>query len=76
MQMCIRDRDKGVQETMKDGIIAGYPLTGIRVAVYDGSYHSVDSNEMAFRAAARIGLRKDVYKRQAYASERAPGAVR
>ena len=37
---------------------AGYPLTGIRVAVYDGSYHSVDSNEMAFRAAARIGLRK------------------
>ena len=50
--------DKGVQETMKDGIIAGYPLTGIRVAVYDGSYHSVDSNEMAFRAAARIGLRK------------------
>lgn len=42
--------DKGVQETMKDGIIAGYPLTGIRVAVYDGSYHSVDSNEMAFRA--------------------------
>ncbi len=40
---------------MKDGIIAGYPLTGIRVAVYDGSYHSVDSNEMAFRAAARIG---------------------
>ena len=49
--------DKGVQETMKDGIIAGYPLTGIRVAVYDGSYHSVDSNEMAFRAAARIGLR-------------------
>lgn len=45
--------DKGVQETMKDGIIAGYPLTGIRVAVYDGSYHSVDSNEMAFRAAAR-----------------------
>ncbi len=50
--------DKGVQETMKDGIIAGYPLTGIRAVVYDGSYHSVDSNEMAFRAAARIALRK------------------
>ena len=50
--------DKGVQETMKDGVIAGYPLTGIRVACYDGSYHPVDSNEMAFRAAARIGLKK------------------
>ena len=50
--------DKGVQETMKDGIIAGYPLTGIRAVVYDGSYHSVDSNEMAFRAAARLALRK------------------
>ena len=50
--------DKGVQETMKDGVIAGYPLTGIRVACYDGSYHSVDSNEMAFRTAARIGLKK------------------
>ena len=49
--------DKGVQETMKDGVIAGYPLTGIRVACYDGSYHPVDSNEMAIRTAARIGLR-------------------
>ena len=50
--------DKGIQETMKDGVIAGYPLTGIRVACYDGSYHPVDSNEMAFRTAARIALKK------------------
>lgn len=50
--------DRGVQETMKEGVIAGYPLTGIRVACYDGSYHPVDSNEMAFRSAARIGLKK------------------
>lgn len=50
--------DKGVQETMRGGVIAGYPLTGIRVACYDGSYHAVDSNEMAFRTAARIGLKK------------------
>ena len=50
--------DRGVQETMADGVIAGYPLTGIRVACYDGSYHPVDSNEMAFRTAARIALRK------------------
>ncbi|WP_085829908.1 elongation factor G [Collinsella vaginalis] len=50
--------DRGVQETMREGVIAGYPLTGIRVACYDGSYHPVDSNEMAFRAAARIALKK------------------
>lgn len=50
--------DKGVQETMKEGIVAGYPLIDIRCACYDGSYHSVDSNEMAFRAAARIGFQK------------------
>ena len=50
--------DRGVQETMKEGAIAGYPLTGIRVACYDGSYHPVDSNEMAFRSAARIALKK------------------
>ena len=50
--------DRGVQETMKEGVIAGYPLTGVRVACYDGSYHPVDSNEMAFRAAARIALKK------------------
>ena len=49
--------DKGIQESLKDGIIAGYPLTGIRAVVYDGSYHPVDSNEMAFRSAARIALR-------------------
>ena len=50
--------DRGVQETMREGVIAGYPLTGVRVACYDGSYHPVDSNEMAFRAAARIALKK------------------
>lgn len=50
--------DKGVQETMKEGIVAGYPLIDIRCACYDGSYHSVDSNEMAFRSAARIGFQK------------------
>ena len=50
--------DRGVREAMHEGVIAGYPLTGIRVTVYDGSYHPVDSNEMAFRAAARLALRK------------------
>jgi elongation factor G len=49
--------DKGVQETMQLGAIAGYPVQDVRVAVYDGSMHAVDSNEMAFRTAARIGFR-------------------
>lgn len=54
--------DKGVQETMTHGVIAGYPLVDVKVAVFDGSYHAVDSNEMAFRNAARIGFRAAVEK--------------
>lgn len=49
--------DKGVQETMEDGFLAGFPMEDIKVAVFDGSYHSVDSNEMAFKTAARLGFR-------------------
>ena len=52
--------DRGVQETMVSGAIAGFPVVDVKVAVYDGSYHSVDSNEMAFRTAARIGFRAAV----------------
>ena len=47
--MCIRDR--------AEGFLAGYPMVDIKCTVYDGSYHSVDSNEMAFKTAARIGFR-------------------
>ncbi len=49
--------DKGVQGAMEEGFLAGYPMVDLKCAVYDGSYHSVDSNEMAFRQAARIGFR-------------------
>lgn len=49
--------DKGVQNTMVEGVLAGYPVVDVKVAVFDGSYHAVDSNEMAFRTAARIGFR-------------------
>ena len=49
--------DKGVQEAMREGFLAGYPMVDIKCAVFDGSYHSVDSNEMAFKTAARIGFR-------------------
>ena len=43
---------------MREGVVAGYPMIDVRVACYDGSYHSVDSNEMAFKTAARIGFQK------------------
>jgi elongation factor G len=49
--------DKGVQHTMLEGVLAGYPVVDVKVEVFDGSYHAVDSNEMAFRTAARIGFR-------------------
>ena len=49
--------DKGVQETMADGVLAGFPMEDVKVAVFDGSYHAVDSNEMAFKTAARIGFK-------------------
>ncbi len=49
--------DKGIQDTMVHGVLAGYPMNDVKVAVYDGSYHAVDSSEMAFRTAARIGFR-------------------
>ena len=52
--------DKGIQEAMAEGVIAGYPMVDIKVACYDGSYHPVDSNEMAFKTAARIGFRAAV----------------
>ena len=42
---------------MAEGFLAGYPMVDIKCTVYDGSYHSVDSNEMAFKTAARIGFR-------------------
>lgn len=43
--------DKGAKETMAKGILAGYPIINVRVAVYDGSYHEVDSSEVAFKIA-------------------------
>ncbi len=49
--------DKGVQDAMTEGFLAGYPMVDIKCAVYDGSYHPVDSSEMAFKTAARIGFR-------------------
>jgi elongation factor G len=49
---------KGIEEAMADGVVAGYPLKGVRVRLYDGSYHSVDSSEMAFKVAGSMAFRQ------------------
>lgn len=49
---------KGIQEQMQNGVLAGYPLLGLKASVYDGSYHDVDSSEMAFKIAASMGTKK------------------
>jgi elongation factor G len=50
--------EKGIVETMKEGILAGYPIIDMRVTLYDGSYHTVDSSEMAFKIAGSMALKK------------------
>ena len=49
--------DKGIQEQMKNGVIAGYPVEDVKVTLFDGSYHDVDSNEMAFKVAGSLGFK-------------------
>ena len=50
--------DKGIREQLENGIIAGYPVVDVKVALIDGSYHEVDSNEMAFKIAGSIGFKE------------------
>ena len=52
--------DKGVKEAMQGGVLAGYPVVDVKVTLYDGSYHEVDSNEQAFKIAGSIGFRAGV----------------
>ena len=52
--------EKGVRECMKRGIYAGYPVVDLKITLYDGSYHDVDSSDMAFQIAASLGLQKGV----------------
>jgi elongation factor G len=49
--------DKGIQEAMESGVIAGYPVVDVKVTLYDGSYHEVDSNEQAFKIAGSMGFK-------------------
>jgi elongation factor G len=50
--------EKGVVEALHEGILAGFPVVDVRVTVYDGSYHVVDSSEMSFKIAASMGFKK------------------
>ena len=50
--------EKGIVETLKEGIVAGYPVVDLKVTLYDGSYHSVDSSEMAFKIAGSLAFKK------------------
>ena len=50
--------EKGVVEAMTEGVLAGYPVVDIKVSVFDGSYHEVDSSDMAFKIAASMGFKK------------------
>ncbi|WP_319783174.1 elongation factor G [Oceanisphaera sp. IT1-181] len=50
--------DKGIQEQMKQGVLAGYPIEDIKVTLYDGSYHDVDSSEMAFKIAGSMAFKE------------------
>lgn len=54
--------DKGVQEQMQNGVLAGYPLVDVKVTLFDGSYHEVDSSEMAFKLAAAEGFKQGARK--------------
>ena len=50
--------EKGVREQLENGVVAGYPMVDIKVTLYDGSYHDVDSNEMAFKVAGSMGFKE------------------
>lgn len=54
--------EKGVKEAAEAGVMAGYPVTDIKISLFDGSYHEVDSNEMAFKMAATFGFKEGVQR--------------
>ena len=62
--------EAGVKEAMETGVLAGFPMVDIKVAVYDGSYHEVDSSEMAFKIAGSMGFKEGARKAIRFSSNR------
>jgi elongation factor G len=58
----IKPTEQGIKEAMEKGILAGYPMTGVRAVLYDGSYHDVDSSEMAFKIAGSMAFKSAMQK--------------
>ena len=54
--------DKGIQEQLKNGVLAGYPIVDVKVSLFDGSFHEVDSSEMAFKIAGSMGFKQGALK--------------
>ncbi|WP_053955642.1 elongation factor G [Inediibacterium massiliense] len=61
----IQHVDAGIQEAMKNGVLAGYPVVDVKVELYDGSYHEVDSSEMAFKIAGSMAFKEAMRKAKA-----------
>ena len=57
--------DKGIKEAMENGVLAGYPVVDVKVTLVDGSYHDVDSNEMAFKIAGSMAFKEGFAQGQA-----------
>ncbi len=58
--------DKGIHETIPKWCIAGFPVVDVKVTLFDGSYHDVDSNEMAFKIAGSMGFKEGCVKQTQY----------
>ena len=57
--------DKGIKEATANGVLAGYPVVDVKVTLFDGSYHDVDSNEMAFKIAGSMAFKDAMSQGQA-----------
>ncbi len=58
----IKPTEEGVREAMENGVLAGYPMVDVKVTLFDGSYHDVDSSEMAFKTAGSMGFKEAARK--------------
>ena len=54
--------EKGLRESMQKGVLAGYPMVGVKATLFDGSYHPVDSSEMSFKTAASLAYKEGIPK--------------